>query len=262
MSKPYFEPQPQKIFIGHYKDSYSFQSHFHDFVEITYCFRGKQPVKIGETMINLTEGEAIVIFPNVVHEYIRCNTSDAQNTESVSVMCNLNFLSETFPEISTSLPVNPHIRAEFIPETVPLACRKIISASCSAEQIGWAYIILSGLIKNFEYKKAVKYTDISLPHIITSYINENFAEPLSINYIAKKFGYSPSYIAHLFCNQLKIPFKKYLNSVRCDFAQSQIKTTKKSITEIAHQAGYNSINTFCRCFKNHTGKTPSEFKKS
>jgi len=261
MNKPYFEPQTQNLFIGHYEDSYSFQSHFHSFVEITYCFCGIQPVKIGESLINLTAGEAVVFFPNVVHEYICCTDSYAANTESISIMCNLNVLSETFPEFTTSLPANPHIKSEFISENVPLACRKIIKASCTAEQIGWTYIILSELLKNFEYKKSVKYTEFSLPSVITSYINENFAEPLSINYIAKKFGYSPSYIVHLFSDQLKIPFKTYLNSVRCDFAQSQIKTTKKSITEIAHLSGYNSLNTFCRCFKNHTGKTPSEFKK-
>ncbi len=261
MNKPYFENKPQKVFITHRHESYSYQPHFHSFVEIVFCFSGSQSVKIGESYFCLTEGDAVVIFPNMVHEYISVD-SPSSTTESLSVMCNLNFLSETFPEILTSLPETPYIKPESVPETVKFACREITKTSVDAELIGWAYIILSGLLKNLRYTLNKGLSDVSLPGLITSYINDNFTEPLSISLIAKKFGYSPSYIAHLFCNQLKIPFKTYLNSVRCEFALSQIKTTKKSITEIAHLSGYNSLNTFCRCFKNHTGKTPSELKKS
>ena len=260
MNKPYFENQPQKVFISYQKKSYSYKSHFHSFIEVVYCFSGVQIIKAGEEIFILNKGVALVIFPNVIHEYIK-NENLSDLTESISVMCNLNFLADTFPELTTSLPENPHIESNAVPETIPLSCRNILTASSTAEEIGWAYIILSGLLKNLKYKKSVRYNDFSLPALITSYISDNFTVPLSINIIAKQFGYSPSYIAHLFCNQLKVPFKTYLNAVRCDFAQSQLNTTKKSITEIAYLSGYNSLNTFCRCFKNHTGKTPSEFRK-
>ena len=36
----------------------------------------------------------------------------------------------------------------------------------------------------------------------------------------------------------------------------------KSLTEIAFDNGFNSLNTFCRCFKKHFSCTPSEYKKS
>lgn len=262
MNKPYFEKQPQKVFITHKKKSYAFQSHFHSFTEIVYCFSGIQQVKIGNSFFKLRKGDAAVIFPNTVHEYLPCNKPNAPATESISVMCNLNFLTDTFPEVVTSLPENPFITANKIPENVSLACRKITETHTPAEQIGWAYIILSGILENMTCIPKKSLGDLELPALITSYINDNFSQSLSINHIAKNFGYSPSYIAHVFCNQLKIPFKTYLNSVRCDFAEIQLRTTKKSITEIAHISGYNSLNTFCRCFKNHTGKTPSEFKKT
>ena len=109
MNTPYFENQPQKVFITHKKESYVFQSHFHSFIEIVYCFTGMQSVKIGESIVCLAEGEAAAIFPNIVHEYISDDTASSIPTESISVMCNLNFLSETFPEILTSLPENPYI---------------------------------------------------------------------------------------------------------------------------------------------------------
>ena len=260
MNRPYFENQPQKVFVMHKYQSYPFKTHFHGFIELAYCFYGIQLVKIGDTVYELKAGDAAVIFPNTVHEYLPYEGEACPETESISVMCNLNFLSETFPEIINSYPINPFIPANDTSEKLALACRKITETQNSAELIGWAYIILSLLLASLSYTTKKGYSDIKLPSLITSYINDNFAEPLTINFIAKKFGYSPSYIAHLFCDQLKIPFKTYLNSVRCDFAEKELRTTKKSITEIAHLAGYSSLNTFSRCFKNHTGKTPTEFK--
>ena len=262
MSIPYFENQPQKVFVMHKYQSYSFKSHFHSFVEIAYCFSGIQQVKIGECVYSLNAGDAAVIFPNTVHEYLPYDNPDCPPTESISVMCNLSFLSETFPEIINYSPQTPFIPATTTSDNLALACRKITETSNSAELIGWAYIILSNLLSSLNYTTQKGYNDINLPSLITSYINDNFSEPLTINLIAKKFGYSQSYIAHLFCDQLKIPFKTYLNSIRCDFAEKQLRTTKKSITEIAYISGYSSLNTFSRCFKNYTGKTPTEFRNT
>ena len=104
-------------------------------------------------------------------------------------------------------------------------------------------------------------TNLELPSKIVGYIDKNFKEHLTINHIAKVFGYHPSYIAHLFCDQLKIPFRTYLCAVRCEYAASLIRTTGKSLTEIAYESGYNSLNTFCRGFKKHFCKTPSQYKK-
>lgn len=261
MTRPYFENKPQKVFISHRPLSYTYESHFHSFAEIAYCFSGVQHVKIGEELYTLKSGDAAIIFPNTVHEYIS-ETENASSTESVSVMCNLNFLSETFPEFITSVPETPIILSAGNDENLALAFRKTTLTQNQNELIGWTYIILSSLFNQLILLPKNDHTELSLPALITSYINDNFPEPLSIEFLAKKFGYSPSHIAHIFCNQLKIPFKTYLNMVRCDFAENKIMTTKKSITEIAHLSGYNSLNTFCRCFKSHTGLTPSAFKKN
>jgi YesN/AraC family two-component response regulator len=97
---------------------------------------------------------------------------------------------------------------------------------------------------------------------VVAYIDETFKEPLTIDYIAKVFGYHPSYIAHVFCDQLKISFRTYLGAVRAEYAAAEIRTTQKSLTEIAYESGCNSLNTFCRCFKKHFSMTPSQYKKS
>ena len=90
----------------------------------------------------------------------------------------------------------------------------------------------------------------------------NFQKPLTITFLSNEFGYSSSYIAHIFYDQLKIPFRTYLGEVRSKYAAKLIETTAKTLTEIAFECGYNSLNTFCRCFKKHFSQTPSEYKKT
>ena len=140
------------------------------------------------------------------------------------------------------------------------AFRKILNSESDIALTGWTYIALSELLNVLSFESL--NNDPELAPKLIDYIDKNFKEPLSINHLANIFGYSNSYIAHIFCDQLKIPFRTYLGAVRSEYAASQIKTTKKSLTEIAYDSGYVSLNTFCRCFKKHFSTTPSQYKKT
>lgn len=256
---PYFEDKNNKIFTSHRTSSYNYDSHFHKMIEIAYCFSGFQQVKVGKIVYTLKKGDVIVIFPNIIHEYIKCET-DAP-TESVSLISETDFFTSLIPDLKTKRPESPFIKAELIPENAALAFRKMVSSNDKAELLGWSFIAISGILKSLNLLPTSESDGFSLaPHII-SYINENFKKPLTIKYLAKEFGYSSSYIAHIFYDQLKIPFRTYLGTVRSEYAANLISSCNKSLTEISYECGYNSLNTFCRCFKKHFSCTPSEYKK-
>lgn len=257
---PYFEKKTKNIFISHEKTTYNFPAHFHNYLEIAFCASGMQNVRVGEKIYTLEKGDAIVIFPNMVHEYIEYDTLCNEPTEIVALICNIKLLAENLPDIITKYPRNPFIKASLISENTTLAFEKIIMQSSDIEMIGWTYIILSNLLSILELIPTEGH--LELPPKIVAYIDANFKENLTINHISKVFGYHPSYITHLFCDRLKVPFRTYLGAVRSEYAASQIRATEKSITEIAYESGYNSLNTFCRCFKKHFSQTPSQYKKA
>jgi len=257
---PYVEKKTKDIFVSHVKASYNFPIHFHNRLEIAFCRSGMQNVRVGEKIYTLKKGDAIVIFPNMVHEYIKPCPEGNESTEVVALICATKLLAENLPYIITKHPQNPFVEASLISENTILAFEKITMHSSDIELIGWMYIILSDLMNVVELTP--DQIDLELPSKIIAYIDSNFTENLTIKHISKIFGYHPSYIAHLFCDRLKIPFRTYLGAVRSEFAASQIRTSEKSLTEIAHESGYDSLNTFCRCFKKHFSKTPSQYKKS
>ncbi len=256
----YYENPKKHIFISHKKKSYNFSSHFHNNLEIVFCFSGAQTIKIGETVYNMKKGDVAFIFPNIVHEYIECHTSEGKQTEVLAVIIDNKLISEVMPEILSKYPINPLINAELVSKDTVEAFKKILKAESDITLIGWTYVALSELLKVLSLVNL--NNDPELAPKLIDYIDKNFKEALSINHLANSFGYSPSYIAHIFCDQLKIPFRTYLGAVRSEYAASQIKTTKKSLTEIAYDSGYISLNTFCRCFKKHFSITPSQYRKT
>ena len=256
----YFEKDIRKLYTHYKNKSYDFESHFHNKTEIAYCFSGLQKVKVGDTVYTLKSGDAVIIFPNVVHEYIACEDSETK-TESISLISETDYLTGFMPDLITKHPRSPFIEAKLIPENSVLAFEKMTNAKDKTELLGWTFVALSGIFKNLELIPVKESGELNLAPNLISYINLNFEKPLTIKYLAKEFGYSTSYIAHIFYDQLKIPFRTYLGAVRSEYAANLISTTSKSLTEIAYECGYNSLNTFCRCFKKHFSKTPSEYKR-
>ncbi len=259
MKHPYFENTQNKLFINHCNCAYAFPSHFHSFIEIAYCFRGAQSIKINEHIYTLSAGDAALIFPYTEHEYL--DASDCKDqTESLSIMCDVTSLSGDFPVFAKHHSENPIIPEKHISSDAKLAFLKILENEDVLTRLGFTYIICANLLNFLNVTANSGTDDYKLAIRLTTYIDENFCENLTLPVLAAKFGYSASYIAHVFCDQLKIPFRSYLNSVRCEYAATQISTTTKCITTIAYESGFNSINTFCRSFKKYYNLTPSQYK--
>jgi AraC-like DNA-binding protein len=56
-------------------------------------------------------------------------------------------------------------------------------------------------------------------------------------------------------------FKSILNEVRQDLANSYIRDSKLSLTEISFMLGFAEISTFSRAYKRWTGQSPSAFRQ-
>ncbi len=259
---PLFESDIGRIFTSYEKRSYDFAPHFHNHIEITYCFSGAQKIKAYGKIFTLKKGDAFIVFPNVVHEYIQSPTPPDENTKSIALICDSEYFTNIIPDIKTSMPENPFIGHELVSKSAEFAFRQMLKTSDKLELLGFGIIVLSNLMNCIALKPLKSSDNLRLAPQITSFITLNFNKPLTIEYIAKEFGYNPSYIAHIFCDQLNIPFKTYLGSVRSEYAARLIASTDKSLTEIAYECGYNSLNTFCRNFKRRFMQTPSQYKKS
>lgn len=83
---------------------------------------------------------------------------------------------------------------------------------------------------------------------------------LTLDKLAKELKSNRSVLSACINSQAKCNFNQWINSFRIDYAKERI-VTSDSFEKLSEESGFSSYNTFCNCFKKHTGKTPSGYVK-
>ncbi len=96
---------------------------------------------------------------------------------------------------------------------------------------------------------------------IRDYLNEHYAERISVEDLAGRFLISSSYLAHSFKEQYGVSLTAYLMSVRITHAKQMLRFTNKSIEEIGYAVGIGAPAYFSRVFKQVEGVTPSTYRE-
>lgn len=97
---------------------------------------------------------------------------------------------------------------------------------------------------------------------ILSYIDENYAKPLTLTSVADKFLISAGHLSRLFKENINITFVTYLNLVRISKVKHLLLTTNLRIYEVANLCGYFDLNYFTKVFKKSTGITPTYYRNN
>jgi AraC-like DNA-binding protein len=93
------------------------------------------------------------------------------------------------------------------------------------------------------------------------YLEEHAGEPVSVTELARACGANKFTIAHVFKQQTGISLIQYHSRIRMEAAQASLRTGKHSVTEIAHQLGFNDTAHFSHAFKRAVGVSPSEYAR-
>lgn len=93
-------------------------------------------------------------------------------------------------------------------------------------------------------------------------IARNYAEGLSLDRLARTVQMSRTYFSSYFKEIMGVSVSQYIEQLRVARACRLLKTTQKSVTEIALEIGFGSISHFNHVFKNHIGMSPRMFAES
>ena len=95
---------------------------------------------------------------------------------------------------------------------------------------------------------------------VTSYIEEHFAEDITLEQVASLAGFSKYHFSRLFRQYTDSSFYKYLNQKRIDYAKTLLADPSQTVIEVALQSGFSSLSAFLRMFKQLNNCTPTEFR--
>ena len=96
---------------------------------------------------------------------------------------------------------------------------------------------------------------------ILLFMSQHFADHLTIENMANRFGMGERTLSRLFQSTMSISFLQYLKLLRIVKAVEMIMQGDHSTTEIAYLTGYNSVASFSKAFHQLTNIRPSDFGK-
>lgn len=254
---PFYEFQPSDITIMHLERELSFRQHMHEHIEIIYVFDKGQHINIDGKDYVLNAGDAAIVFPDTVHNYYRLKYRD---TEQVFVICRPRLFEGIFPNFAQYKPESPVITD--LDDVTKMAFREILSAEDFSEQLAWAILVLSKIMKKIKLQQNKAAPVDNLVEKIILYISKNFKNDITLDVLAKEFSVSKCYISRIFSNTIKMSFTNYISLIRAEYAAGLIRSTDDSITNIYNCSGFSSQSTFNRAFKRIYNMSPRDYKDS
>lgn len=97
---------------------------------------------------------------------------------------------------------------------------------------------------------------------VKQYVMDNINLELSLNSAAYAIHISPYYLSKLFKEETKINYIDFVTNIKMEKAKELLLSSDLTIEEITGCIGYNYSTYFTRKFKECTGKTPNEYRKS
>ena len=94
------------------------------------------------------------------------------------------------------------------------------------------------------------------------YINDNYRTDIRLNAVSREADMSPSHFSRIFRKVMGLSYQEYLNSRRIAKAKNLLRSSPRSITEIAISVGFADSTGFGRIFKKLTGQTPSAYRSA
>lgn len=96
---------------------------------------------------------------------------------------------------------------------------------------------------------------------IMKYIGDHYPT-CTLQEVAEKFGYNPSYLSTRFQKITGETFSHKLQSIRLLQAERLLLTTDLTVEQISSQVGFHDKSHFIRNFRDTYGETPSRYRKN
>ncbi len=230
--------------------------HFHSSIELVHVTQGSLTVYLDDQKYIVQENQLMIASSYTVHRY----QSDESNRETI-IIIPLSFvpsMQKTLRDHAFNQPIydlSNDIRTRTVLE--------LLSDGWTEYNVetkkGLCYTLLGLLKANVGLSPQKSSTRTTQMKDMLIYLQENYQSNLSMEALARQFGYSKSRFSHLFNETLGCPPGAFINALRCQHAARAMLESDQPLLEIAMNAGFECPRTFYRVFKQYYGVTPTQY---
>jgi AraC-like DNA-binding protein len=254
-------PQLDIDLLHAYYIQHAYPRHSHDYYVISLIAGGRQSFTHKGTKYRTPPGGLILINPGVVH------TGEAADTRGFELRALYPSLSlmETAAEELTGHRTLPFFKEVLVEHPwnnhVSSLHQALLEGAGMLESESRLLWLMAQIIKRYadtgsresrlgKEKKAIRQA--------RQYIEDHFAENVSLQSLAEHVSLSPYYLLRAFRTEIGMPPYAYLESVRIWHTQRLIRAGLP-LAEVAAEAGFSSQSHMTRQFKKIIGVTPGQY---
>lgn len=232
-------------------ENFSFPLHLHHCFEIIIVLSGEMVVSVDKHAVPLTAGNALLIFPNQIHE-LRSN-------ESEHILC---IFSPTLVQAYTTKVLGKIPKpCRFTPDRYLIEQLKTMDPSSSTvEKKGLLYSLCAQFDANAVYIDKKSDSEKLLHHIF-SFVEQHFDGDCSLSHLSHTLGYDYAYLSRYFKKTIGLSFNAYITHYRISRACYLMENTTLSVSHCAFESGFTSLRSFNRIFKENLHVTPTQYRK-
>lgn len=232
--------------------------HIHEYSEFVFTKKGTFYMHLDGKEYVVPENHLIFVGPNQLH--------DCYSEAPSAVQCVVfsNDFSPIFHSITKGKSFDNPV-FDFSGNEEMIEALNNTDSTKTLKICGILNIILDFLMKNSSLVPRRKGNqNYDKLYLIIKYISNNFKDDIHISDMAKELGYHEKYLSSAIKSLTGANFRTFLAMYRIDYAKRLLLSNTDSritISEIAAQSGFSSVNSFNRMFLKITNETPSEFKQ-
>lgn len=259
------EGLPFKLFLFEGRGgNYFREKHWHRSIEIFAVCEGEIGFSIDDKLWNLSADQFMIVNSNEVHSIDSPLPNETIVLQIPLKMFEEYFTDEQFIWFTHEPGTKDEGFMELLKELYRVYTERQIGYNLKVKSVFYNIIYL--LIKEYrltqiDQDSVRKNRNLNRLSSITTYMKENYAGDMTLEAVARIFGYSPTYLSRMFQKYAGITFKSYLQSIRLRYALKDLESGKYSITETALRNGFSGSKGLARAFQKTYGMLPSEYRE-
>lgn len=259
-------------------DALPFEWHFHPEYELTLTVNSQGRRYVGDHVGEYHGGDLVLIGPNLPHSWQSVTRPDPGRPHTAFVLWFrqdwVDRLIADFPEYRGLRPLLAGAArgldfAGGVPDDLMPTFEALIDAA-PRQRLAGLLSILDRLLDwpaeplaspAFAAEGPAPDQQVQLGRVLER-IHRDFAEPLTLDDLARAAYMSPSTFSRFFRRHMKQSFHHYLTQVRLGHASSELIASERPVALIAERAGFRNLANFNRLFRKYRGDTPSGFRRA
>lgn len=242
---------------------HAYPRHSHDYYVICVIERGRQTFAHSHTNYVTPPGGLILINPGMMHTG---QAADAHGFQMRSIYPTTAHMQKAIYELTgkhSAIPAFAQVRVDHKPtRDCVVALHRALAEGAEALECESLFTwTLARLVQEYGDTQPQEQRLGKERHAVQraqNYIDERFAEGISLTELAEHVALSRYYLLRVFRAQVGMPPYAYLESVRIRQAQRLIEQGR-GLAEVAAEVGFSSQSHMTNRFKQIIGATPGQY---